>query len=274
MAPQFLAYASRLIGLSTVDGLPRLPWHFGAAWVPRGARAEVVERNMVTGRVVQARIHASPGPITDSTNSAIQPMRWIAAVLLSAICVAALTGCVAGAATDPAAYVSQAQRYPEFLASSVRKVSTPVPTGSPRLERARLLSLFPETVVVRQEKGFRQYSRVGDSSISFLEQDISVKRGDVEVLRVQIPKVFYYSDLQVAWHSVRGERLAILVAYSRQTTSMVWLGLYDSNWRPLYRAVMPLHKVWSLQPQADGVSINGSAYAEHIQLPTALASPQ
>lgn len=206
-------------------------------------------------------------PSSPTQRSPSQPVRWIASILLSAIGVAALTGCVAGAATDPSAYVFQAQQYPEFLASTVSKVSAPISHGGPRLERARLLSLFPETAVVRQEKGFKQYSQVGDSRISFLEQVISVKRGDDDVLSVRVPKVFYYSDLQVAWHTARGERLAILLAYSRQTTSMVWLGVYDSNWRPLYRAVMPLHKVWSLQPQSNGVLINGSAYSEHIQLP-------
>ena len=41
-------------------------------------------------------------------------------------------------------------------------------------------------------------------------------------------------------------------------------GGYDSRGKALYRAVLPFHKVWSLEPFAEGVQINGSAYAERV----------
>lgn len=182
------------------------------------------------------------------------------------LCVTGLGGCIAGGANDSHAYLYQAQHYDEYLAPSVRKASAPLSPGGRVREGRPLLWRFAQAAVVPQTSHVKHYTVAGDSQVAFFNQAISLRQGESEVLAEALPRVFNYGDLEVARHTVGKERIWLLLARSRQSTSMFWLGLYDARGKPLYRAVLPFHKVWSLDPCEDGIQINGSAYAERVHL--------
>ena len=181
-----------------------------------------------------------------------------------ALSASGLSGCIAGAATDSRAHVYQVRHYGEYLAPSVRKASAPLSPGSRVREARPLLFRFEDLTVLPQAFDARRYTPVGGAQVAFYNKTISVKQAEDEIIAEQLPEVFYFGDLEVARHTVGKERLWLLLGRSRQSTSMYWLGVYDSRGKALYRAVLPFHKVWSLEPFAEGVQINGSAYAERV----------
>lgn len=174
-----------------------------------------------------------------------------------------LAGCVAGAAVDGDAIRSEAQAYPRFVAQGVQVLvqparSLPRPPFAAQIfhSQARHL-LVAEGLATRLDDCEIRVDALPQHQGRRIQ--VRCPAGAAQALiDERLPAAFYMGDLQVARLGDGPTAPWALRARARATTGLYWLGLYQHDGLPLFKAAIPHANLVLAEVEANSLALVGT----------------
>ncbi|MCE9581264.1 MAG: hypothetical protein K8T20_01980 [Planctomycetes bacterium] len=193
-------------------------------------------------------------------------MRRILVLLSGSVALSVVTGCgfgIAGAGWDSDSSVLEAMRYWTRLGEGVSVVATSAPRGQSQQHVGSRLSEFPN--FTRLDDG--EQRTIETCELEFSHQRFTMRKGEVHLIDVQLPSIFYMHGLEVGSDEVAGRRIWVISSHSRATTGLVFVGIYGENGEILFDAVLRSGEVWDIQETERGIAILGADSKSEVVLP-------
>jgi hypothetical protein len=105
-----------------------------------------------------------------------------------------------------------------------------------------------------------------DYSVSYDKFILKIFRGDSVIAEKKLPQIFYMHAMNsgVIKGASGGDDIILCKIFSRSTTGLSYVGIFDGTGEILYETVMSVGDVWDILPGKDGEIVIGGARSKTL----------